>query len=170
MTTPEQAAGDMRPDAAPAFTPRRRLSAPVAAVATGGVLLLAVVAVVALVLPRVLGDGAAANLPDVADIASEPRTTWTFDWVGEADPEFIDDAPDIATVGDSHALVWASFDSQAFADSQSDSAGWYEGYDEHYSAGYRAGLAYEIDYQQWFDDTTFSKPLPRDEDLSLIHI
>lgn len=159
---PEVAPERAQPDSAPARNDRRLVIGLIAgsAVLVGGVVLL----VVTLLLPRLLGAGGTAALPDVVDIGSAPTATWTFDWVGDADAEFLDDAPMIAPVGDDLALVWASFDSYRFADSQGDSAGWYEGYDEQYADGFAAGLEYEVDYERWFDDTTFAMPLPRDED------
>lgn len=126
--------------------------------------LIAVIAVIALVLPGILRGGSGDNAADVADIAGEPEDTWKFDWVGDADEQFLEDAPEIAAVGDRQALIWASFDSYAYSDTQGNSAGWYEGYDEQYVDGYDAGLEYEADYQAWFDDTSFTLELPRDED------
>lgn len=164
MTKPVETleAEQTQPDAVPARSDNRLVIGLIAgsAALVGVVVLL----VVTLVLPRFLGAGSTAALPDVADIGSAPKATWSFDWVGDADAEFLDDAPVIAPVGDDLALVWASFDSYGFADSQGDSAGWYEGYDAQYGDGFAAGLEYEADYARWFDDTTFAMPLPRDED------
>lgn len=142
--------------------PRLRPGVVLAAVA---VLVIAVIVVVAVfVVPALLRTGGSATRSDVADIGSKPRLTWTFDWVGDADSEFLEDAPGIAAVGDNGALVWARFDTYAYTDSQGDSVGWYDGYDEQYADGYAAGLEYEKAYETWVDDTTFTLPLPREED------
>jgi len=160
---------DATPAAVPAETssqPDRSRAIRRPGVIVGGAVLavVAVVAVLALVLPGLLRAGSGDGPPDVADITAKPKTTWTFDWVGDADEQFLEDDPETAPVGDRQALIWASFDSYAYSDSQGSAAGWYEGYDEQYADGYAAGLEYEKAYSDWFDDTTFSKPLPDDED------
>lgn len=159
------------PDAAnpvePAEAPAKSRTGLLLGLIAGGaaLVLVAVVAVIALLLPGILRGGSGDNPPDVADIAAEPEATWTFDWVGDADEQFLDDDPEIAAVGDKQALVWASFDSYAYSDSQGNVAGWYEGYDEQYDDGYAAGLEYEKAYSAWLDDTTFSTAFPVDEDF-----
>lgn len=102
-------------------------------------LLIAVVAVVALVLPAPLG-GSSTDGTDVADITREPETTWEYDWVGDNDGDFLYEEPTIVAIGADRALVWTKY--SPYAGGQSGSAEWYEGYDEHYEDGYAAGLLY----------------------------
>lgn len=134
-------------------------------IAGGGVLVIgAIVAVVALVLPSLLGGGSTDTV-EVADISEEPDTTWKYDWVGDNDEEFLDSSPEVVAVGDSQALVWAVFDYYSYADSQGNSAGWYEGYDDQYDDGYAAGEEYAVARQAYIDDTyPYTVPYPDSED------
>jgi hypothetical protein len=125
-------------------------------------IVVAIVAVVALVLPSLLGGS--TDTVQVADLADEPDTTWKFDWVGDNDQEFLDSAPRTVAVGDDMALVWADFDYYAYSDSQGNSYGWYEGYNEQYSEGYDAGLEYAVDYEAYWDDFSGDVPYPDQED------
>jgi hypothetical protein len=134
-------------------------------IAGGGVLVIAaIVAVVVLVLPAILGGGS-GNSTDVADIASEPDTTWKYDWVGDNDQDVIDSAPSVVSVGDSQALVWAVFDYNSYLSTQGNSAGWYEGYDEQYDDGFAAGEEFNVARQAYLDDTyPYTVPYPDTED------
>ena len=123
----------------------------------------AIIAVIALVLPGILGGGS-TDQTDVADIGAEPDTTWKYDWVGDNDQDFLESSPSVVSVGDSSALVWADFDYDAYASSQGNSEGWYEGYDEQYSDGYAAGLEFLEAYDAWWDDETYTLDLPDEED------
>lgn len=130
--------------------------------AGGGVLVIvAIIALVALVLPAILGGGSSQR-PDVADIAEEPETTWNFDWVGDADEEYLYDSPNVQSVGENLAIVFPEFDYSAYASDQGDSAGWYKGYDEDYDLGYAAGLEYLAAYDLWWED--YTAPYPDRED------
>jgi len=114
--------------------------------------IIAIIAVIALVLPSILGGGS-TDKTDVADIAAEPDTTWKYDWVGDNDQDFLDSTPSVVSVGDDQALVWAKFDYSAYSSSQGDSEGWYEGYDEQYADGYEAGLEYLAAKEAYYNDT-----------------
>lgn len=148
------------PTPTPAPRPRRArlIVAGVAVVA-----LLGGAAAAAIVLPQFFGS----NLSDeteVADILSEPQLTWTYDWVGENDREFLDETPQATEIGDGRALVWASFDYAAFLD-KNGASGWYEGYDEQYDAGFDLGEQYADDVQEYNADTyPYTVPAPHEED------
>lgn len=134
-------------------------------IAGGAVVLIALVVVAALILPKIFGGAATPSATTVADIDSKPDTTWTYDWVGDADRDLITDTPRIVGVGDDLALVWPEFDQYSYESSQSDSEGWYPDYDEHYDLGYEAGLQYAIDYQSYVDDSyPYTVEFPQQED------
>ena len=121
-------------------------------IAGGAVLVIvAIIAVFALVLPALFGSSAKPAAL-VTDINAEPDTTWKYDFVGKADDAYLADAPRIVAVGNDKALVWAEFDYSAYSADQGDSAGWYEGYDEQYADGYAAGLDYLDAYNAWISD------------------
>ena len=126
-------------------------------------LIVAIIAVVVLVLPSIFGGGA-TDTADVVDITDEPDTTWKYDWVGDNDEDFLDSSPQVVSVGDDEALVWAVFDYSSYSDSQGNSEGWYEGYDEQYSDGYSAGLEYLDAYNAYWDDYTGDVAYPEQED------
>lgn len=126
------------------------------------VVVIAIIAVAALVLPAIFGGGS-TDKAEVADIGAEPETTWEYDWVGDNDDDFLESSPSIASVGADRALVWATFDYYSFQDEQGGDAGWYEGYDEQYSDGYAAGLEYLEAYDEWARDYTFTIELPDEE-------
>jgi hypothetical protein len=132
----------------------------------GGVLLLvAIIAVVALVLPSIGAGSSTGDAAAVADIGSEPDTSWKFDWVGDNDDEFLGGSPNYASAGDDQAFIWSSFDYSAYAETQGNSEGWYEGYDQDYEDGFMEGAAYNLDYQIWYDDpTTTYETVPEMED------
>ena len=122
----------------------------------------AIVAVVVLVLPSILGGGS-TDETEVVDIASEPDTTWKYDWVGDNDQETLGSAPSVVSVGDDQALVWADFDYDTYLSTQGNSDGWYEGYDDQYDDGYAAGLEYLVAYDAWWDDDTYTLEFPEEE-------
>ncbi len=127
------------------------------------VIVLGLVAAAVFVVPRLLAPSL-TDATDVADILSEPHETWTYDWVGENDREFLDETPQATEIGDGRALVWASFDYAAFLDSTG-ASGWYEGYDEHYDAGFDLGEQYAGDVQEYNADTyPYTVPAPHEED------
>ena len=127
--------------------------------------IIAIIAVIALVLPSILGGGS-TDKTDVADIAAEPDTTWKYDWVGDNDQDFLDSTPSVVSVGDDQALVWAKFDYSAYSSSQGDSEGWYEGYDEQYADGYEAGVEYEAAREAYLNDSyPYTVPYPDQEDF-----
>jgi hypothetical protein len=132
----------------------------------GGVLLIvAIIAIVALVLPSIGGGSSSTDEIDVADIGSEPDTSWKFDWVGDNDDEFLGSSPNIASAGDDQAFLWSTFDYSSYADTQGNSEGWYEGYDEDYDSGYSAGETYNTDYEVWlYDPYTTYETVPEVED------
>ena len=128
------------------------------------VLILAVVVVVAIVIPA-LSRGS-ADAADVVDITSEPETTWKYDWAGDNNAEFLDDAPDVTPVGDDQALVWPAFDLAAYTDAIGTDLGWYEGYDQQYDEGYAAGLEFRKADDAYHNDTfPYSVPPAHESDF-----
>ena len=155
------------PAASPAATTTPTPAAPAAArskglviglIAGGAVLVIvAIIAVVALVLPALFG-GSATKQALVTDINGEPDTTWKYDFLGKSDSTYLADAPRTVAVGEDKALVWAEFDYSAYSADQGDSAGWYKGYDEQYSDGYAAGLLYLDAVNAWYEDYNADYP------------
>jgi hypothetical protein len=115
------------------------------------VLILAMVLVVIFVVPALFGGSTSGA--DVADISSEPTTTWTYDWAGDNNPDFLDDEPDVTPIGESQALVWPVFDVAAYGDAIGTALGWYEGYDQQYDDGYAAGLEFHAADEAYRNDT-----------------
>lgn len=106
-----------------------------------GLFIIGILSIVLLVLPSVLGGGHGGSA--VADISSEPVTTWKYDWLGDASAEYVESTPSITDVGNDRVLISATFDTYAYSGSDSGSSTWYEGYDADYEDGYTAGQAYE---------------------------
>ena len=128
-------------------------------------LILAIVVIVVFVIPAVFG-GSSGTTADVLDIASEPQTTWKYDWAGDNNPEFLDDAPDATPVGDDQALVWPAFDLAAYTDAIGTDLGWYEGYDQQYDDGYAAGLEFRKADDAYHNDTfPYSVPPAHESDF-----
>ena len=117
----------------------------------GAALLIILAVVIALAIP--LLTSRSSDDTAVVDIPSEPKTTWTYDWAGDSNQEFLDDSPGIAAVGNGDALVWPVFDLAAYTDAIGTSLGWYEGYDQQYDDGYAAGLEFRAADEAYHNDT-----------------
>lgn len=151
------------PEQAAATPDSRRHNRITTALVAGGVVVI-VIAALAVIVPRLMTGDALEGPPDVADIPGKPKTTWSFDWLADADPAFVEDTPAIAPVGDDRALIWATFDSYAYSDSQGSEAGWYEGYDEQYADGYAAGAQWLEDYDSYWESTSLGAAFPVQKD------
>lgn len=159
-TTPPAAAAPADPAA-----PKKPLAKGllVGLIAGGAALVVvAIIAVVVLVLPSIFGGGSTDTV-EVVDIGAEPETTWEYNWVGDNDEDYLESEPSVAAVGDDHALVWATFDYYSYTETQGDSAGWYEGYDEQYADGYSAGREYKQASDAWWEALDFAVPIPEEE-------
>lgn len=127
------------------------------------VVVVVVVVAAALVLPALFAPSRADSI-DVADIHNEPKATWTFDWMGENDSEFVGASPETAPIGDGRALVWTQFEYSNFLKASGNS-GWYPGYDEQYDLGFDAGTIYASDVDAYNADTyPYTVPTPRASD------
>lgn len=128
-------------------------------------LILVIVVIVVFVIPAVFG-GRSGGTAGVVDIGSEPETTWKYDWAGDNNPEFLDDSPDVVSVGEDDALVWPAFDLEAYAEETGTVLGWYEGYDQQYDDGYAAGLEFRKADDAYHSDTfPYSVPRPDERDF-----
>ena len=148
----------------PAAAPDSRRRNRVATMLVAGGVVVIVIAALAVIVPRLTHGDALEGSPDVADIPGKPKTTWSFDWLDGADPAFVEDTPAISPVGDDRALIWATFDSYAYSDSQGGEAGWYEGYDEQYADGYAAGTQWLEDYDSYWESTSLNAAVPVEMD------